>query len=74
MNYEKIGILIRSKRKELRLTQKELSALAQVSNTALQSIERGEFISMNTMQKILLILGYEIKIVNSKTLKIIDLQ
>lgn len=63
MDIHKIGMIIRSRRKELGITQRELAELAGVGYNSLISIERGEGNpTMDVLNRILDTLGLQISI------------
>ena len=60
---ERIGMLIKERRKELGINQQELADLAGVGINSLVAIERGKGNpSMKTLLRILDVLGLEIKL------------
>lgn len=63
MLFKKIGQTIKTRRKELEITQTILAELAEVSKNTIYKLERGEGnTSIKTLRKLLEILGMEIKI------------
>jgi transcriptional regulator with XRE-family HTH domain len=57
-----IGESIKSRRKELRITQPHLAELAQISTNTLYKIERGQGNpSLNVLSKLADVLGMELK-------------
>lgn len=60
---ERIGQIIRARRKELGVTQQEVADLADVGINSLVAIERGKGNpSLKTLLRILEVLGLEIKL------------
>lgn len=62
MNYKELGIFIRLKRKDLKLTQKQFAKKAGISTRSMLSIELGEKTHENTLKKVLDLLGYNVTI------------
>ncbi len=58
MTYQELGQFIKQERKKLKLTQKELADLAEVSFRTIQNIEKGDRISEKILNKILEVLNY----------------
>jgi y4mF family transcriptional regulator len=70
MGNNKIGTIVRARRKELRVTQLHLAELAGVNVNTIYNLEQGEGnLTLNVLSKILDVLGLEIKlVVKSKNL------
>lgn len=60
---EYIGQTVKSRRKELNITQPHLAELAQISTNTLYKLERGQGNpSLNVLSKLVEVLGLEIKL------------
>ena len=64
MGNNKVGTIVRARRKELRVTQLHLAELAGVNVNTIYNLEHGEGnLTLNVLSKILGVLGLEIKLV-----------
>ena len=64
MGNNKVGTIVRARRKELRVTQLHLAELAGVNVNTIYNLEHGEGnLTLNVLSKILDVLGLEIKLV-----------
>ena len=73
MDYNKIGELVKIERKKLYMSQNELATLANVSKSMLRQIERGEKVSLDSLKKVLNLIGYDLKVACLRTSKMIHL-
>ncbi len=63
MHLEKLGNLLKSRREVLNITQRDLAELSNVGLRTLKALENGETNpTLNTLNKILEVLGMELKI------------
>lgn len=64
MGNNKVGTIVRARRKELGVTQLHLAELAEVNVNTIYKLEHGEGnLTINVLSKILDVLGLEIKLV-----------
>lgn len=73
MNYSKIGALVKTERKKLQLTQAGLAKLAEVSVKTIKNIETGKKVNLDTIKKVLNLIGYDVKIISLDSFLIVDL-
>ena len=64
MNLYELGNRIKTLRKEQKMTQEELAALAGISRVTLGKVEKGHFgsVSVKTLDLIVNALGYEVEL------------
>ena len=68
MDVEEIGAFVRAKRKELRLTQLEVAALADVSDRFLRELEHGKpSVEIGKVIDVVAVLGFDLEPVVRKT-------
>lgn len=66
---EKLGIFVKGRRKEVRLTQEEFAERAGVALTVIRKIEQGQTnLNMDKVNLVLKMFGHELAPVNSKEL------
>lgn len=66
---EKLGIFVKQRRKEVRLTQEEFAERAGVALTVIRKIEQGQTnLNMDKVNLVLKMFGHELAPVNSKEL------
>ena len=61
MNYQELGTFIKGKRKEQKLSRRQLAEVAEISQGTIQNIEEGLRIREDYRNKILNALGYSAK-------------
>ncbi len=61
MNYKELGEFIKSERHKLQLTQTDLAKLTGVTDRTIKSIEAGMKTHINTLRKVVKLLGHEVK-------------
>ena len=68
MDVEEIGAFVRAKRKELRLTQLEVAALADVSDRFLRELEHGKpSVEIGKVIDVMAVLGFDLEPVVRRT-------